>query len=77
MLTLVALISMIILAVMSVQAKDLLYSVIYLAGVSIMVSVLFIILSAPDIALTEAAVGAGLSTFFFIAAVKKTERKEK
>ncbi|MBN2101677.1 MAG: DUF4040 domain-containing protein [Candidatus Aenigmarchaeota archaeon] len=77
MLTLVILVSMVVLSVLAVNAKDLLYASIYLAGVSVMVSVLFIVLSAPDIAMTEAAVGAGLSTFFFIATVKKTERREK
>ncbi len=77
MLTLVVLISMIVFSILAVGAKDLLFASIYLAVVSMMVSVLFFLLSAPDIALTEAAVGAGLSTFFFIATVKKTERMEK
>ena len=76
MLTLVTLFSMIVLSALAIRSKDLLYASIYLAGVSVMVSILFIILSAPDIALVEAAVGVGLSTFFFVAAVKKTKRNE-
>ncbi|NOX71554.1 MAG: DUF4040 domain-containing protein [Candidatus Micrarchaeota archaeon] len=77
MLTLILLISMVVFSVLAVRTKDLLYASIYLGVVSVFVSVLFVILSAPDIALTEIAVGAGLSTFIFIAAVKKTERMEK
>lgn len=77
MLTTVVLSSAIIFSILAVREGDLLKSVIYLAIVSLMVSVLFVMLSAPDIALTEAAVGAGLSTFIFIAAIKKTERMEK
>ena len=77
MLTTVAVISIAVFSLLAVRAKDLLYASIYLAAVSVMVSVVFVILQAPDIAMTEAAVGAGLSTFIFIAAVKKTERMEK
>jgi len=33
-------------------------------------------LSAPDLALTEAAVGAGITTVLFIVAISKTTRRE-
>ena len=77
MLTVLAVLSMAVFAFLAVKSKDLLYASIYLAAVSVMASIIFVLLQAPDIALTEAAVGAGLSTFIFIAAVKKTERREK
>jgi uncharacterized MnhB-related membrane protein len=77
MLTTIVLITMVALAFMAVREKDLLYAAIYLAGVSVMVSIIFLTLSAPDIALTEVAVGAGLSTFVMVAAIKKTQRMEK
>ena len=33
-------------------------------------------LGAPDIAITEAALGAGVTTFLFIATISKTRRSE-
>jgi len=40
-------------------------------------SLLFLFLRAPDVALTEAAIGAGLTTYIFILTIRKTERMEK
>ncbi len=76
MLILILLFAILAFAVLSVREKDLLYASVYLGAVSVSMSVLFIMLSAPDIALTEAAIGAGISTFIFVAVVKKTERRE-
>jgi len=40
-------------------------------------SILYLILQAPDVAITEAAIGAGLTTGIFVYVLKKTERFEK
>ena len=42
-----------------------------------MMSVLWLILKSPDVALTEAAVGAGVTSILFIAVISKTKRYEK
>ena len=47
-----------------------------LAAMSLLLSLEFYLLQAPDVAITEAAVGAGLSTAIFIIAIGKTRRFE-
>ncbi len=65
-----------VLFVIAVELKDLLYSVIVLGAASITLAVIFYMLQAPDIAITQAAVGAGVSTVLFIIAVSRTRRQE-
>lgn len=66
----------IIFSAMAVRSKDLLVSVVYLALVSMTLALLFLVLQAPDIAITEAAVNAGLTTLIYVIAIKKTRRNE-
>ena len=48
-----------------------LFSVAFLAGgLSLLVASLYMILNAPDVAFTEAAVGAGISTLFFLMTIR-------
>ncbi len=75
-MTEILLIMLIVLAVFSLYSKDLLRAVIFLAVFSLVSALLFFILHAPDVALTEAAVGSGVSTFIFIWAVRKTRRED-
>ncbi len=63
-------------AFMALKSRDLLASVIYLAAMSLVLSVEFYMLQAPDVAIAEAAVGAGLTTAIFIIAINRTERYE-
>ena len=66
----------VIVAIIAVEMKDLLYSVILLAVLETTLAALFYLMAAPDIAITQVAVCAGISTFIFIIAINKTERKE-
>jgi uncharacterized MnhB-related membrane protein len=61
---------------LALQARNLLGSVIFLAVVSLLSSLLFYHLNAPDVALTEAAVGAGVSTTLFVWLLHRTERRD-
>ena len=70
------LIFMFALCVIAIELKDLLYSVIVLAGASVTLAVIFYMLQAPDIAITQAAVGAGVMTVLFVIAVSRTRRQE-
>lgn len=70
------LIIMIVSAFFAIKSKDLLVSVIYLSVLSLMLAVEFYILQAPDVAITEAVVGAALSTAIFVIAIYKTNRIE-
>jgi energy-converting hydrogenase B subunit D len=63
-------------AIISVLLKDLLASVIALAAMSLLLSLEFFILHAPDVAIAEAGVGACLTTAIFILAIKSTKRQE-
>ena len=56
--------------------KDLLSAILIQMGYSTIMSVIWLLLESPDLAITEAAVGAVLSTVIFIIAIRKTTRKE-
>jgi len=56
--------------------RNLLSAVVFAGVASLAVSFLFLRLSAPDVAMTEAAIGAGLSTVIFLIAVRRTEETE-
>ena len=51
--------------------KDLLTSIIIFMAQSVAMSVVWILLRAPDLALTEAAVGAGITTLLMFVTLKK------
>lgn len=67
---------MLLVAVLSLASRDLLATIILLAVFSLLCAVVFYYLHAPDVAITEAAVGAGVSTLILVWAVKRTVRKE-
>lgn len=58
--------------------KNLLSSVIIFTAQGLVLSVIWILLQSPDLAITEAAVGAGVSSILMFAALKKIDaiRKE-
>ncbi len=63
-------------AIYSVWQKDLLYAVIGTGLISLVLSILFLLLQAPDVALTEAAIGVALTTIIFIITIRNTVRQE-
>ncbi len=71
--------SLIVLAVASVAAlftKDLLHAVIVLAIADVSLALIFLLLQAPDIAVTQIAVTGGLTTVIYLVAIGKTRRLE-
>ncbi len=79
MMTLLAVllgIAMIVAALVAVHLKNLAAAVVAAGLVSLFASVMYLLLAAPDVAMTEAAIGAGLSTVIFLYAVKKTRGRE-
>ncbi|RDZ65181.1 cation:proton antiporter [Haloferax sp. Atlit-12N] len=54
--------------------RDILSAIIAFAGFSFGVAIVYILLRAPDVALTEAAVGAGVTTVLFLLAIVRTVR---
>lgn len=67
----------VICAVAAVSVRDLLVSVVLLGAFSLFMCLLWIEMGAVDVAFTEAAVGAGVTTVFFVVTVLKTERVSK
>lgn len=51
--------------------KNLLASVIILMSYSLIMSVIWILLQSPDLAITEAAVGAGITSVLFFVTLKR------
>ncbi len=63
-------------AFLAVKMEKILSSVIMLGVTGALMSLEFILLHAPDVAISEAAVGAVLGTVLFLIAIKKTTKKE-
>ncbi len=62
---------LIVCAIAVCLTKDLLTSVVIYMAYSMVMSVVWIILESPDLAITEAAVGAGVTSLLFFLALKK------
>jgi len=67
---------MVVSAIIAVYLKDLIAATIALAAMSLLLSLEFFILQAPDVAIAEAGVGAALTTAILILAIKATKRTE-
>ena len=76
MIVLLLSIPLVVFSVLAIRSADLLLSVIYLAVISLNLAAIFLLLQAPDIAITEAAVNAGLTTLIYVIAIKKSRRYE-
>ncbi|MBN1861101.1 MAG: DUF4040 domain-containing protein [Candidatus Thermoplasmatota archaeon] len=63
-------------AIITVLLRDLLASAIALAATSLLLSLEFYLLQAPDVAIAQAGVGACLSSAIVIIAIKGTKRME-
>jgi energy-converting hydrogenase B subunit D len=61
----------------AIMVKDLLGAAILFGAYSFMMCLLWSVMGAVDVAFTEASVGAGVSTVFFVAAVFRTTRRTK
>ena len=64
-------------AIAAISIKDLLGAGILFGAYSFMMCLLWSIMGAVDVAFTEASVGAGVSTVFFVSAVFRTTRRTK
>ena len=74
---------LVVCAVAASLSKNLLNTILIFMSYSLVMSVIWILLESPDLAITEAAVGAGVTTMLFFVTLKKIhailkeeERKE-
>jgi energy-converting hydrogenase B subunit D len=70
------LIGLVIAALLIIHFRDLLSAAIAFGIFSFLLSLEFYILQAPDVAIAEAGIGAGLTTAIFIVAIRGTQRME-
>ncbi len=61
----------------AIMVRDLLGAAILFGVYSFLMCLLYAIMGAVDVAFTEASVGAGVSSVFFVAAVFRTSRRTK
>ncbi len=67
---------MVFVAILAAETKNLLTAAIYAGFISLVVSLLFVYLQAPDVAMAEAAIGAALSIAIILFAIKRTGEVE-
>jgi energy-converting hydrogenase B subunit D len=63
-------------AIFAITLKDLIAAAIAVAAMSLLLSLEFYILQAPDVAIAEAGVGACLTTAILVIAIRATKRNE-
>ena len=64
---------MVVTAILAVHFDNLLSSVIALGATGLFAAAAFLVLHAPDVAISEAAVGAALTPLIFIVALRKVK----
>jgi len=74
---LILLFFVVVIAIAAITLRDLLSAVILLGAYSLLMAVIWVELQSVDVGFTEAAVGAGATTAFLIAAISRTTRWEK
>lgn len=57
---------MVVLGIVAINAKKKITSVILLSAISMLAVVAFVVMRAPDVAITEAVIGSGLVTVLFV-----------
>lgn len=62
--------------ILAVRLDSLVGAVISAGLASLFASVTYVILAAPDVAMTEASIGSGLSTAIFLYAVRRTREDD-
>ena len=66
---------MLLCAVFALATPDLLAAVVIFGAFSFFSAIFFTLLGALDVAFTEAAVGAAITTVFFVSAIYRTDRE--
>ena len=67
----ILLLGLFICAIYACLNKNLLVSIVVFMSYSVIMSIIWIILESPDLAITEAAVGAGITRVLFFVTLKK------
>ena len=73
-LEIVASLLLIVFGVLIVMSKNIVKTIIYLSALSMIAALAYVLLKAPDVALTEVVIGSGLITFLFLFTYKKRKK---
>lgn len=65
---------MIVMSIIAIHHKNITLAVLSAGGVSLVASILYLLLAAPDVALTEASIGSGLTTIIFFYVLNKIKK---
>ena len=76
LLVILGAIILILTAIYVISSKNLLVATIASSIISLILSVFCFVLQAPDVALTEAAIGVALTTIIFVVTIRNTKEKE-
>ncbi len=76
-LSVIAFLSLVMIAsaIFAVVSKKISLAIIASGIISLFASIIFLLLASPDVAMTEAAIGAGLTTFVFFIILRKIEKQ--
>ena len=64
--------SIVVSAILAVSLRSLIPAMVSGGLASLFAAVCYVLLGAPDVAMTEASIGSGLSTLIFLYAIRKT-----
>ena len=70
-LRIILLVFLLVCAIAEKKKKNLLISVVIYMAFSLIMAIIWLILESPDLAITEAAVGAGVTSILFFVTLKK------
>ncbi len=76
LLTIVICAGILVGAILAVVLENTVSAVVSAGLASLFASVVYVILAAPDVAMTEASIGSGLSTMIFLYAIRKTQHSD-
>ncbi len=74
-MSIVLCVGMLAAAVVGITHKSTVVAALSAGLVSLFASVIFLLLAAPDVAMTEAAIGSGLTTFLFFFVMSRIRRE--
>ena len=76
LLTLILSAGILISGLLAVTLDNMLSAIISAGLASLFASVVYVVLAAPDVAMTEASIGSGLTTMIFLYALRKTRDED-
>ncbi len=67
---------LLVIAFLAINSKKIINSVLFLSALSMLAVVSFVLMKAPDVAITEAVIGSGLVTALFVFTLLSINRRD-